>query len=323
MLRSHRVFICCYLLCFRPSRPSSLPRTNLEQADLNEPLASNMSLFQAVQSLFQAARSLFQAAQSTSQPAQPTFQEAATQPTDYKFKGIEEVHVGPSNDVFYFHPAIVCTRSRSQVLTKAMLPPWKQLGRPIAFPHDDPEVFEGYLRCVYWGPEKAAQMNGDSEGELGFLFQVWQFADYLQDRETANSIVDEIIRRHQKYDSFPTPDDIRFAYDNTPRGSELQKVTSELIAYDLEPELRLEMGKLNPGLPVEFHQDVVALCAENDGLVIWETLRKVLAADWCHYHQHNETTYPKCKRVLSVEDMLQAEWDAYHAEDDDYYSFLE
>lgn len=134
---------------------------------------------------------------------------------------------------------------------------------------------------------------------LEICVDLYLLADRLRDVQTANLVMDELIRfSNEGKNSFPEKV-IRRVYEATVHGNPLRKFARDECVYETDSSNYM-LVHVEGGHP-EFARDVMVefLRLRDDNL--GEMVRDVYAVherherniNKCHYHQHNET-HPRC-----------------------------
>lgn len=182
--------------------------------------------------------------------------------------------------------------------------------------NQDPELFQQYVHCVYFGPQALQKWAAASEvkkepnpdghardedqaaADLVFekLIRLYILAAKLVDFETASMVVDKIIRTSDSLGFIPTQGPISVAYASTDKGSPLRALLRDYWIYE-SALIETDSERLRAdNFPVECLQDIaiemlriVNECAGNFD----ETVKDLCSADVCRYHHHNGL-YTRC-----------------------------
>jgi hypothetical protein len=185
---------------------------------------------------------------------------------------------------------------------------------------EDPELFQAYLNCVYFGSDIIEQWADSSEvetkaksecstrdekqaaGDLIFekLIGLYLLAERLVDLRTANTVIDEIIRARDVLRCIPTQGPITLAYASTEKGDPLRKLLRDFWTNDsttVRTHPRTDRERLrDAGFPLECLQDIAIEALEmvrEDDYGSYMTVQRIYSANMCHYHQHDEL-HPRC-----------------------------
>ena len=197
---------------------------------------------------------------------------------------------------------------RSEFFRAARKPEWLagDPKKPVDLKEEDPDVFNEYMNCVYFGPNALHHYTRDAEQghhvhdlehvTYRALVRVYLLADKLQDPTTANIAIDEIIRSSDASRTVPGTE-YAHVYSRTPRNSPLQRLMRDFWIYELDPEAEKPLD----GVPREMKEDIMLeflrVKVKHEGAAVREAFKKTLSAetkrDKCRYHQHDEK-HPRC-----------------------------
>jgi hypothetical protein len=204
--------------------------------------------------------------------------------------------------------------------------------KPANFKREDPELFQAYLNCVYFGPETVEQWADASEAEITAkpegntkdekriireekqavadlvfekLIRLYLLAERLIDFKTANMVIAEIIRASGLFGCIPTQGPISLAYASTVKGSPLRNLLRDYwICESASTHTNHERIRA-AGFPLECLQDIAIEMLRMSGevpadysYVNFKTVKTIWAESVCYYHQHDEL-HPKCVPVDS------------------------
>lgn len=184
----------------------------------------------------------------------------------------------------------------------------RRFEKPVDLRDEEPEVFNTYINCVYFGQNALKHHEDDlksspaSESQAtasaGFraLIQVYLLADKLQDPTTANIAIDEIIRFSDAAKLVPSAG-YSLVYSQTPRNSPLRTLMRDFWINEMNPTTKKPLKNL----PLELMQDIMAeflqVKDKYEGSTVREAFRRTLSADTkqdrCRYHQHDDK-HPRC-----------------------------
>ena len=167
-----------------------------------------------------------------------------------------------------------------------------------------PDAFNTCLRDHEAQWQKETYEPGNYGKYLAQHFQVqvevYLLADRLQDIETANIVIDEIVRFADSESENPEPAIISSIYEATVHGNPLRKWARDTQAYDTSSHrhMLLHVGDY----PADFKRDVavelmrIRDCEEYVSKLLWaggsESPARVLL-DKCRYHLHDKH-HPRC-----------------------------
>jgi hypothetical protein len=196
--------------------------------------------------------------------------------------------------------------------------PWTEK-KPVELEGEDPELFQSYLNCVYFGSETleqwadAAKVEAHSEGNtreqkqavadslFSKLVRMYLLAERLVDSKTANIASGEIIRSVDRLGCIPTQAPISLAYACSTRESPLRNLLRDFWIYESFSYGTSRERLRTSGFPPDFVQDIaieMLRVASGDVLELTRTVEDICSIDECHYHQHDEL-HPQCDDVES------------------------
>jgi hypothetical protein len=223
--------------------------------------------------------------------------------------------------------------SRSGFFKAARKPEWTDATKATCLEDDEPTVFTRYLNCVYFGvktlnldgdapeddrepysPPEDLQLRPDAFDRAGStiaeeyglyhvyvqqcfiaLAEVYLLADRLQDLETANLIIDELIRFAASRHVIPWVQVANLVYESTVHGNPFRKLLRDYCVYETHGSDYMEM--YISGWPSELTRDVTAEfmrlmdCSKEESVIKMQ--RNVRTMETCHYHQHGKD-HPRC-----------------------------
>jgi len=127
------------------------------------------------------------------------------------------------------------------------------------------------------------------------LAEVYFLADRLQDLETANLIIDQIIRFAASRRVLPWVQVANLVYESTVHGNPLRKLLRDYCVYETHGSGYMEM--YYSGWPSELTRDVTAEflrimdCSKEKSVITIQ--RNVGTMEKCRYHQHGKD-HPRC-----------------------------
>lgn len=149
----------------------------------------------------------------------------------YDFSTTVKVLVGSFEEVFVVHPSVLC--ARSEFFEVALAERWNSTGEPVKRPEDDASVFNEYLKFVYNKGEEGVVLPKDHDrAAIESMVKAYILADKLNDPTTANSIIDEIIRRYYFTNDLPTPAVVALVFEETPESSPLRRYIVDSFVYE-------------------------------------------------------------------------------------------
>jgi hypothetical protein len=191
-----------------------------------------------------------------------------------------------------------------------------RLEAPLDLKSEDPELFQAYLNCVYFGAETMEHWADEFQASVDFdgsdisdeafrakeaaadvlftkLIRLYLLAGRLGDSKTANQVTSEIIRFSYAIETVPTQIPTSLAYAATTAGNPIRKLLRDLWIYD---SAGIADGRLRaPGFPLECLQDIATemLRAVHEAEYVRESVRDLCSEEVCRYHQHDEM-HPEC-----------------------------
>ena len=224
----------------------------------------------------------------------------------YNLNSTFDVAVG--SELYTLHTTVFT--ERSAFFRAARKSEWLagDLKKPVDLKDEDPEVFNTYTNCVYFGAEALkcysdgiefcshSERGTKSTGVFNALIRVYLLADKLQDPSAANMVIDEIIRFSDVADVVP---DSHFwdVYSRTPRNSPLRILMRDYWMYEMNAMDANPLG----GVPKELMEDILLeflrIKSSEDSATIADTFKRKLSEDTvkdkCRYHQHDDK-HPRC-----------------------------
>lgn len=176
--------------------------------------------------------------------------------------------------------------------------------------NEDPEIFLSYLNIVYFGknaleqsadipmpdPSPEAPLDARQDvADLQFekLIRLYLLADSLEDVETANMIVDEIIRFSDAVDLVPTQTPVNLIYNSTPRYDALRPLMVEMWTYARHAKhvRRIRTGEFPQEFIYEITLELFLAVRTDDRDRLDVTVKDRWDEDPCEYHVHKADTY--------------------------------
>jgi hypothetical protein len=166
---------------------------------------------------------------------------------------------------------------------------------------EDPEVFENYLRCVYFNDTKALTKGDDlsvglKSGHFPALIKLYVLADKLIDHTTANKIISQIIAYANTARKLPTRSQVNLGYTLTISGNPLRTLLRDLIVHSAHN------GYLGDGTktlhPDIWHDVAIEYLRIKESGPVDRTIRQAFSRPFqesCFYHQHDSEGNPKCE----------------------------
>ena len=159
---------------------------------------------------------------------------------------------------------------------------------PIKLPEEDPEIFNEYLRNVYGCELKSGKKSVATK--FTSLARVYILAEKLGDLQSANEIVDEIIRFSEDENNVPDSSCVTIIMAQTTRTSPLRQLMIDIYAHEASEEVFVQED--DETLPHDF---LLAVSKEMVKLRDGDTSKITLSDQHkCHYHQH-DASCPQCK----------------------------
>jgi hypothetical protein len=132
------------------------------------------------------------------------------------------------------------------------------------------------------------------------LVSLWVLADKLQDRISANKIMDRLLDFSDASDFLIPTQTLTYVYENTPQNSPLRKMMRDLYIYEsiestfdeVEPELPKELLR-------ELNKEHRRLISVNVGEKVEDIYRRRILDKYakCHYHQEHKEGDPPCNET--------------------------
>jgi hypothetical protein len=182
----------------------------------------------------------------------------------------------------------------------------------------DPELFQEYVHCVYFGPQALRQWAQASEvkteansdgstrdekqtaADLVFkkLVGLYLLAVRLVDFKTANMVTDEIIRASDALACIPTQGPVSLAYASTGTGSPLRRLLRDFWIYQSASTQTDSEHLRTAGFPAECVQDIAIdmiriASSDPDNTNFDQAFKDFYFDEACRYHHHNRL-HPAC-----------------------------
>jgi hypothetical protein len=206
--------------------------------------------------------------------------------------------------------------AQSGFLSATRKPEWiaQNPGRPVDLKDEDPELFQAYMNCVYFGfesiehwadafehpPHRATSANDEHNALFTKLISLYLLCERLIDFKAANMVIDEITRFSLNTGVIPLLAPTSLVYNSTAKGSPLRKLLCDYWMYDSGNIDRETL--LADDFPVECLQDVaLAVLKKFDEFPQNPFIRSDLALsvrtlclkEKCRYHLHDDKD-PQC-----------------------------
>nr|OQO21009.1 hypothetical protein B0A51_12873 [Rachicladosporium sp. CCFEE 5018] len=186
---------------------------------------------------------------------------------------------------------------RSGFLKAALSSRWRDGDTPIEMNDMKPATFEDYIHCVTYDEVDIECTRESDSMPWSQLIDLYVLTDRMMDPQTANLVMDHIIKLSVSADEMLPGSDMRQLYQKTAPGSPLRKLALEWALHEWQEEEE-EDDKPGP-LPLEMLTELFReyrRLKKGNGK---KNIEKVLfvRADRrqkCYFHQHNDD-HPKCK----------------------------
>jgi hypothetical protein len=207
------------------------------------------------------------------------------------------------------HSSVVIGRSETlAALLRAELNNEKKL---VTLENQDPELFQEYVHCLYFGPQALRQWaqasvvktEGNPVGntrdekqaaaDLVFeqLIGLYTLAANLVDFKTANMVVGEIVRASDLLGRIPAQRPLSLAYASTTRGSPLRSLLRDFWIYQAALTETDTERLRTADFPAECVQDIaieMLRIGQRDSDDFDQAFKEVCVFNMCRYHQHDE-----------------------------------
>ena len=128
----------------------------------------------------------------------------------------------------------------------------------------------------------------DPTEDVTILIKLYILADRLQDLESANMIMDALVRCSDYHDDVPKAEICTLAYETTPPGSPLRKLMVDWWAHDM-PDRLVEADEQIP-------RDMLVDIAREFGMIAIKRGKRAMAVApcrvskraRCYYNQHDD-----------------------------------
>jgi hypothetical protein len=235
--------------------------------------------------------------------------------SSYNLEDTFDVIVGdpssPESKRFTLHTNVFV--AHSGFLAAARKPEWIALnpGNPVDLKDEDPELFQAYMNCTYFGfetiehwadtielpAELQTPANDNQTALFSKLISFYLLCVKLIDFKAANLAIDEIVRFGDMFKVIPLLGPTSLAYGSTAEDAPLRKLVRDYWMYESS---NLERQALRAEeFPVECLQDVALAVLERfDGLPLERadlamSPRTLCLQGKCRYHLHDDKN-PQC-----------------------------
>jgi len=182
----------------------------------------------------------------------------------------------------------------------------------------DPELFQEYVHCVYFGPQALQQWvqasvikteanpDGNTRDEkqatadlvFGKLIGLHIIADSLIDFKTANMVTNEILRTSDVLGFIPTQGPVSLAYASTEKSSPLRRLLRDFWVYQSVSTQTDSEHLRTAGFPAECVQDIAIdmiriASSDPNNTNFNQAFKDFCFDDACRYHHHNRL-HPAC-----------------------------
>lgn len=214
----------------------------------------------------------------------------------FNFKEALEVLTGekPYQRTFTVHREPFTQRSK--FLEAATSFRWTSgTNKPVDLTEHEPEVFAGYMQCVYNGTVTLPELP-DYMGDNSFkgLIMLYLLANKLNDLTTTNLVMDEIIVLSEKVREIPSSYSITLVYKSTAAGSPLRKLCRDYYVHEAMDWMLEDSDEGE--FHFEFLKDVLLEFRRMSSHDTYNDERRKIGCvnrEKCYYHQHNDE-HPKC-----------------------------
>lgn len=226
--------------------------------------------------------------------------------SSYDLNSTFDVVVG--SKTFSLYTAVFTKRSR--FFCAARKPEWcREPKKPVDLEDEDPEVFNEYMNCVYFGQDALKvyadeyasspehQRSAKVSAEFRALVRLSLLADKLQDLTTANMTIDEVICFSDVTQIVPSRQ-YSDAYRCTARNNPMRFLMRDYYLYEQSlPGAEQVLEDLPRELVDDIMLEILRIKRVNKDETVKTAFGRRLNAftqkDPCHYHQHDDK-HPRC-----------------------------
>jgi hypothetical protein len=200
--------------------------------------------------------------------------------------------------------------AQSGYLAAARKPEWtaQNPGQPVDLKDEDPELFQAYMNCVYFGDETIEHWVDDYLSSLPEmlvddkqqardalftkLIGLYLLCQRLIDFKAANMVIDEVIRLTNAGKIIPMRGPIVLAYSSTIKDHPLHALIRDYWIYESSNTERRVLRA--DDFPAECLQDItLALLGKFDEFPLRQfnlnlSVGTLCLRDKCRYHSHDE-----------------------------------
>jgi hypothetical protein len=172
--------------------------------------------------------------------------------------------------------------------------------KPTDCGDEDSEVFENYMRVVYFNCSRALTKGDDlsvglKSDHFPALIKLYVLADKLIDHTTANKIISQIIAYANTARKLPTRSQVNLGYNLTISGNPLRTLLRDLIVHSAHNGYLGDGSKtLHPDIG---HDVAIEYLRIKESGPVDRTIRQAFSRSFhesCLYHQHDSEGNPKC-----------------------------
>lgn len=193
-----------------------------------------------------------------------------------------------------------------------------------AFIHEDPALFLTYLNTVYFGkdaleqcadvpvPDCSTEVPVEERQDIADmqfqkLIRLYLLADSLEDRQTADMIIDEIVRFSDAADLVPTQTPVTMVYTFTKPFGALRQLMVDLWTYarHVKHVERIRTGAFPEEFVQEITIDLFYAVRTEDRAELDVTVKDRCSEHPCQYHTHKVSSrccskYLQCKWIYRL-----------------------
>ncbi|KAK3642402.1 hypothetical protein LTR56_010755 [Elasticomyces elasticus] len=201
------------------------------------------------------------------------------------------VLVGPTKQEFMVHKDVIT--SRSHFCKAATSERWSASGsQALKLPADDPDVFSGYLRCLYKDFVDIEDISKNQEQ----VINIYVLADKLGDATSKNIITDKYAEWSDSAYKIPDVELVNHAFNNTANNSQLRRMFVDFYVHEGSATILKDAVKC---ASLEFRTALLTAFVDLRDDQEWEDEpvseafgQRVSERDTCFYQEHDELCLP-------------------------------
>ena len=189
--------------------------------------------------------------------------------------------VGLHEVKFIVHPDVITQRSK--FFKSACSPAWGDNTEPVKLPDTTPQIFSNYLRVLY----RSSVPPPGGNGLYNDLARIYILADELGDLQSANMVMDELIKSCEKDSKCPGPSCVNLIIKSTPDNSPLRRLIVDYYTHEFNEAVKLD-DRFSTIFLIAVVNECMRLRLQRQPCIF------AMRRPKCYYHQHDES-FPECE----------------------------